>query len=350
MKQKNFNLFNLNPFSLKEEEKNIIFKKYLNELTRYHYKKSFLYQKILNGFHYKYNKNYKISDLPFLTTNTFKEVNLKSISSRKIFKVLFSSGTSGSLRSKIFLDKENASSQRLVLSQIMTHFIGKNRLPMLIVSKDIKHDNETFDAKSAAIRGFSIFGKNHHYLLDSQNRINKKLLSKFLKKFSKDKFLIFGFTSDVYSTFFQNLNSKKKFDLSNAILIHGGGWKKLENKKISNILFKKNFLKKFNLKKIINYYGLVEQVGSIFFECPNCNVFMCSNYSDIIIRDKNLKQLKNGEGIVQLISLLPKSYPGHNILTEDLGEITKCKCGFKGKCFTIKGRIKNSETRGCSNV
>ena len=53
---------------------------------------------------------------------------------------------------------------------------------------------------------------------------------------------------------------------------------------------------------------------------------------------------------MQLISLLPKSYPGHNILTEDLGEITKCKCGFKGKCFTIKGRIKNSEIRGCSNV
>ena len=95
---------------------------------------------------------------------------------------------------------------------------------------------------------------------------------------------------------------------------------------------------------------MVEQVGSIFFECPKCNVFMCSNFSDVIVRDKNLNPKEKGEGIIQLISLLPKSYPGHNILTEDLGELTKCKCGFKGKCFTINGRIKNSEIRGCSNV
>ncbi len=350
MIQKNFNPLKLDPFSLKEEEKKIIFKKYLNDLTRYHYKKSSLYKKILNGFNYKYKKNYEISELPFLTTNIFKEVNLKSISSEKVFKTLLSSGTSGSSRSRIYLDKDNASSQRFVLSKIMTHFIGKNRLPMLIISKDIKHDRDKFDAKSAAIRGFSIFGKNHHYLLDSQNKIDKEMLYKFLEKFGKNKFLIFGFTGDIYSTFFENSDFKKKIDLKNGILIHGGGWKKLETIKISNILFKKNFLYKYNLKKIINYYGLVEQIGSIFFECPNCNVFMCSNFSDIIIRDKNFKQLKKGEGIVQLISLLPKSYPGHNILTEDLGEITKCKCGFKGKCFTIRGRIKNSQIRGCSNV
>lgn len=86
MIQKNFNPLKLDPFSLKEEEKKIIFKKYLNDLTRYHYKKSSLYKKILNGFKYKYKKNYEISELPFLTTNIFKEVNLKSISSGKVFK------------------------------------------------------------------------------------------------------------------------------------------------------------------------------------------------------------------------------------------------------------------------
>ena len=77
---------------------------------------------------------------------------------------------------------------------------------------------------------------------------------------------------------------------------------------------------------------------------------MCSNFSDIVIRDENLKIKKSGKGFVQLISLLPKSYPGHNILTEDIGEIASCKCGFKGKCFKIYGRAKNSEIRGCSDV
>ena len=78
---------------------------------------------------------------------------------------------------------------------------------------------------------------------------------------------------------------------------------------------------------------------------------MCSNFSDVIVRDKNLNPKEKGEGIIQLISLLPKSYPGHNILTEDLGELTKCKCGFKGRVFYYKWKNKkNSEIRGCSNV
>ena len=75
--------------------------------------------------------------------------------------------------------------------------------------------------------------------------------------------------------------------------------------------------------------------------------FHCSNYSDIYIVDKNFKTKKNGEeGIVQLLSLLPTSYPGHNILTEDLGVIVgenNCKCGRLGKYFNITGRIKNQK-------
>ena len=49
------------------------------------------------------------------------------------------------------------------------------------------------------------------------------------------------------------------------------------------------------------------------------------------------------------------SYPGNNILTEDLGFITEnnnCKsCSrLKGKRFKVVGRIKDSEVRGCSDV
>jgi hypothetical protein len=50
---------------------------------------------------------------------------------------------------------------------------------------------------------------------------------------------------------------------------------------------------------------------------------------------------------------LPKSYPGHIILTEDEGEIIgdgDCACGRLGKYFKIHGRLKNAEMRGCSDV
>ena len=82
-------------------------------------------------------------------------------------------------------------------------------------------------------------------------------------------------------------------------------------------------------------------------------MFVCSNFSEIFIRDKNLNIIKNGKGFVQLLSLLPKSYPGHNILTEDIGEIIQnpnCKFDHKGKCFKIHGRVENSVIRGCSDV
>ena len=51
------------------------------------------------------------------------------------------------------------------------------------------------------------------------------------------------------------------------------------------------------------------------------------------VRDENLRIEKNNQiGLIQLMSLLPSSYPGNNILTEDLGIICSkdiCKCDLK---------------------
>ena len=44
----------------------------------------------------------------------------------------------------------------------------------------------------------------------------------------------------------------------------------------------------------------------------------------------------NEEGLIQVISLLPSSYPGNSILTEDIGVILgedNCGCGRKGKFY-----------------
>ena len=329
-----------------EFQKKIYFDE-INRLTKHHYLKCNNYKKILKNLRYNSNKKYLIEDLPFIPARLFKEIELKSIKKEKVFKVLTSSGTSGTSPSKIFLDKKNAFDQRLILSKIFQKFVGRERLPMLIIGKKLGIEKQKFNAKTAAVLGFSIFGKSINYALNDSGDINYRVLSKFINDYGKQKFFIFGFTSEVYDFFF------KKLKLNNGTLIHGGGWKKMESVKVSNEIFKKKFDTKYNLQKVINYYGLIEQVGSIFFECSKCNVFICSDYSDILIRDKNLKILKKGRGFVQLFSLLPTSYPGHNILTEDIGEIVShegCKCGFKGKSFKIYGRVVESEVRGCSDV
>ena len=118
--------------------------------------------------------------------------------------------------------------------------------------------------------------------------------------------------------------------------------------KINNKLFKEKLL------HVHNYYGLVEQTGSIFIECKKCGSFVTSVFSDILIRDKHFNVVKNGKkGFIQLFSLLPTSYPGHSILTEDIGEIIengKNKCRLKGKHFLVHGRVEHSEIRGCSDT
>ena len=92
------------------------------------------FKKILNlhSYHYKFSKEYKIisdllfkkeikkiEEMPYITTNLFKKVDLKSITNNQVFKILNSSGTSGSITSKIFLDKDNAKKQTEVLNSVV---------------------------------------------------------------------------------------------------------------------------------------------------------------------------------------------------------------------------------------
>ena len=301
-------------------------------------------------------KNNNLSDIPFLPVRLFKDFDFISIKKREIFKTLLSSGTTSNKVSKIFIDKTNAFNQMKVLQKIFYNVIGNARLPMLVLDKQNQNlDRKKFNASTAAINGFSIFANKIVYMLNQKNEIDYQKINAFLSANKNNQFLIFGFTYNVYNYLIKKINSSKLIsnDFSNAFLIHGGGWKKMEEKKINRFQLNGELEKKLSLKNIRNYYGLVEQIGSIFFECK-CGYFIASNFSDIIIRDENLKIDKKGQkGLVQLLSLLPTSYPGHSILTEDIGEIVhdnKCKCFGHGKRFLIHGRLQNAELRGCSNI
>ena len=350
-------IIDLEPFSLEESEKNKIFSKALIDLTKYHYNNCSKYKKIINLLEFSFKKKHSKEDMPFIPVNLFKDYDLMSVKRKEVFKILTSSGTTGTKLSKVFLDKINTFNQKKVLSKIMSSFIGTQRLPLLIIdSKSVFENRNKFSARAAAILGFSIFGYDHTYALNEDLSLNIKALLKFYKKYKNKKFLIFGFTSIVWEKMCIELKKKNiSLDFSKAILLHGGGWKKLEKQNISNARFKEDLKKILKLNKIHNYYGMVEQTGSIFIECEKCGNFITSIFSDILIRDKNFKLAKKGEkGLVQLISILPTSYPGHNIITEDIGEIVKddsaCTCIHYGKRFKIHGRIKNAEIRGCSDI
>ena len=321
-------IFSASPFGLRYIDKKKIFLDRLKHLYHLHYSKSKLYRKLININ--KINKINDISEFPFISIRLFKELEIKSIENKKIFKTIYSSGTSGK-KSKIFLDKKNANSQTKILNNIASNFLSKDRMPMLIVdSSKIFDDKNHFSARSAAIIGFSIFSSNRNFLLNKKLNINLNILKKLN---TEEKYLFFGFTNLVWDKFLKKLKNKK-LNFKNSILLHGGGWKKLTEKSINEKKFKKEVKNKLNIKKVINYYGMVEQVGSIFFECEK-GFFHSSIFSDVIVRDQQFNNLGyKKKGILQLISIIPESYPGHNIITEDEAEIfgtDNCKCGRMGK-------------------
>lgn len=337
------------------EHKNL-FLNTLKHQINFHKNNSTQYNNFINNIDLDLKKLKNIENLPFLHVNNFKENNLYSIKKNDIYKILNSSGTTNQNLSKIYLDKINAKNQIVALKKILHSVLGEDRLPMLIFEQNPNLiDKNKFGAKVAAILGFSIFGKNHTFAINSKNEIDYNSLNNFLKKFSNQKFLIFGFTSSIYEYLIKKLNKKKiSIFFNKGILLHGGGWKKLEKVKINNFDFKKKLQKKLKISTVINYYGVVEQTGSIFLECEKCNCFHNNVFNDIIIRDDKLNISKiNQRGIVQILSILPTSYPGNSILLEDEGYLIDVKnknCPNSGKSFKIVGRIPKAEVRGCSDV
>jgi phenylacetate-coenzyme A ligase PaaK-like adenylate-forming protein len=346
----------INPYSLNKSEKERLLSPFLMKLSRHHYEQSLHYKKIIDSIHFNIEFEYKFYDLPFIPVRLFKMFELKSVQNESIIKTMTSSGTSGQAVSHIYLDKDTSSSQTKALSKIVSAFIGSKRLPMIIVdSNRIISDRNFFSARGAGILGFSIFGSKRMFALNDKMELNTTELLAFLEKYKSEQILIFGFTFIVYEYLYkQAIKTALKLDLSNTVLIHGGGWKKLISEAVTSEVFRENLKNVFGINHVHDYYGMVEQTGTIYMECSSGN-FHAPIFSDIIVRRAHDFSIADvGEtGIIQLLSILPKSYPGHSILTEDEGVLLgedDCACGRLGKYFKVVGRLKNAEIRGCSDT
>ena len=342
------------PYSKLRDEKEDLLLACLNSLTEWHRRGCPGYNRVLDGIYPGIGDVKHIQDLPYLPVRLFKHFELKSLPDELIVRKLTSSGTSGQQVSKIFIDADTAKLQVRALSSIVQNFIGKQRLPMVIIDQEeVLSSRASFSARAAGVLGFSNFGHHHLYALDESMVPKWDDLARFINQHHGQPILLFGFTSVVWQYLFQVAQARDHtLDFgSGSILIHGGGWKKLKDRQVDNATFKKSLHDRLGIGTVSNYYGMVEQVGSIFMECRE-GYLHAPDFADVLVRDPiTLEPAENG--VVQVISLLPRSYPGHSILTEDLGSIIgcdDCKCGRKGKYFLIHGRIPQAELRGCSDV
>jgi phenylacetate-coenzyme A ligase PaaK-like adenylate-forming protein len=350
------NLPDIPLYTFTKEVKDKFFLERILHLFNHHIIECKEFNRMMTSIDFDIKNIIKVEDLPFIPVRLFKMFELSSIPNESIVKTMTSSGTTGQDVSKIYLDRITSSLQTRILSRIISSFLGSSRLPMIIIDCESTVKNRNyFSARSAGITGFSLFASKKIFALNEDMSLNEDGLKSFLQENSDKKIFLFGFTFIVYQHLYRELlKSSTKFDLSNSVLIHGGGWKKLITESVDNKTFKSQLNAICGISRIHDYYGMVEQTGSIHMECEE-GYLHTSEYSDIIIRNsKDFTVCRFGEkGIIQLLSLLPLSYPGHSILTEDIGEILgedDCKCGKKGKYFKIHGRLKNAEIRGCSDT
>ncbi len=350
---------NIPPFSLDEGEKEKLLSDRLIELTKLHRENCPEYKRILESIDFDVDSVRSYKELPFLPVRLFKELELRSVPSEDVVKTMTSSGTTGQAVSKIYLDRATSSNQQKTMVKIVSEFTGSSRMPMIIIDcPSVVKNRAMFSARGAGILGFSIFGAKKVYALDDNMKLDVEGLNDFLEKYGHQRILLFGFTFMIWQHFYKELIRLKEegitFDLLNGILIHGGGWKKLISEVVNHDEFHQRLQDACGLKHIHDYYGMVEQTGCIYMECE-CGHLHASVFSDVIIRRPiDFLEADIGEtGIIQVVSTIPESYPGHSLLTEDEGAILgidDCPCGRKGKYFKINGRLKNAEIRGCSDT
>lgn len=340
-------LFSLGPYSLGALAKADLHARWLAALQEHHACNCPEYARLVR----------LLGDYPAIPVRLFKEYDLRSVDENSVAKTMTSSGTTGQTTSKIYLDKDTSARQSKALARIVGNFLGtSSRVPLLVLdAAGTVKNRDMFSARTAGIRGFSMLGRDVTFALRDDMTLDADAVRGFAERHAGERVMLYGFTFMAWSCFVLPM---EKLGLSlnlNGVLIHGGGWKKLADQAVS--------AEEFGARcrgvcgpsmQVADYYGMVEQTGSICVECSFGHLHT-SVFSDIEIADPlTMQDIGIGKrGLIKSISLLPTSYPGHILLTEDEGEILgedDCPCGRLGRYFKVYGRQAGAEIRGCSDT
>ncbi|MEV4640424.1 acyl-protein synthetase [Actinoplanes sp. NPDC049548] len=345
-------LFERPQYSLEQSCKERLLVTELRRLTEHHRRGCAAYARILATLPPTGGEG--LAGVPYLPVSLFKSHRLVSIPDAEVFKVMTSSGTTGQAVSSVVVDRATAERQSRALTTIMATVLGPRRLPMIIIdAPNVVRDRRRFNARAAGVLGMASLGRRHFYALDDDMQLDRDGLRDFLRRHDGEPLLIFGFTYMVWRYLLQRLDVGEA-DLSGATLIHSGGWKALQDQAVDNGTFKRVLGEVTGLRRVHNFYGMVEQVGSVFLEGPD-GFLHPPNFADVIIRDPaTWQEAPDGTvGVIEVLSALPLSYPGHALLTEDLGVVHGVgdpAQGWGGRRLEVVGRVPRAELRGCSDV
>jgi Acyl-protein synthetase, LuxE len=305
----------------------------------------------------------RIADLPYLPAAVFKaNPPLRLVKAHEVTRTLTSSATTSQEPSRVVLDAATARRMTKSVVTIICDFIGSARRPYLVV--DVPENmtgRAELGVRGAAVQALGSFATNVACCLRRNERgdaaLDPETLLNWASKWRQAEVLAYGFTYVLWTQLVDPLQRTGiTLRMPNVRVLHSGGWKRLEQQAVTKDVFNRGVASIFGCSpdRVIDYYGMVENVGIVYPDCEYGNKHVPA-FADVIVREPlTLEPVKAGQkGLIQVGSVLPTSFPGFLVLTEDMGEIIDydgCPCGRRGASFRFVGRAPKAEIRGCGNV
>jgi hypothetical protein len=356
-------MLSIPPYSQPPEEREAGLLALLQEELEYGGQRLAGYENYIQHWPVDYRAAKKVADLPFLPVGILKaNPPLSFISPDEVKRTLTSSATTSQLPSRVVLDTPTSRRMTKGIVTIVRDFIGPARRPYLVVdTPDYLRSPNALGARGAAIQGLHPFASQATYCLNVNEQgelaLDHEKLREFAEQHHDAEVLVYGFTFILWNHLVKPLLAEGIcLNLPNIRILHSGGWKRLQDQAVEKTVFNERLGHVFGCTPncIIDFYGMVESVGVIFPDCSEGNKHGPA-FGDVIVRDPlTLEPVAAGEyGIVQVCSVLPTSFPGNLLLTEDMAQVIAydgCPCGRRGISFRFAGRIPKSELRGCGNL
>lgn len=355
-------LLSTSPYGRSPDERQASLLEILREELEYGCQQHAGYKNYVDGWPTDYRTAARVADLPYLPVAMLKaDPPLSFVPRDEIKRTLTSSATTSQTPSRVVLDPPTARRMTKGVVTIVRDFIGSSRRPYLIVDTPGFLGGGEMGARGAAIQGLQPFASETTHCLrtgeQGELELDLNKLTEFAKAHQDSEVLIYGFTYILWNHLAKPLMAKGiSLELPKARILHSGGWKRLQDQAVEKSVFNERLagLLGCSTDRIIDFYGMVETVGVIYPDCSEGNKHGPA-FGDVIVRNPlTLEPVGAGEqGIVQVCSVLPTSFPGHLLLTEDMAQVISydgCPCGRRGISFRFLGRVPKSELRGCGNL
>ena len=351
------------PYHLPPGERSLVLLEMLKDELEYAGERNSGLQNYIRHWPVNFRLARRIADLPFLPVGLLKaQPPLSLVEKGEIKKTLTSSSTTGQQPSRIVLDSPTARRMTKGVVAIVQDFIGSTRRPYLVVDVPASvRGGPELGARGAAIQGLQPFATEVTFCLSQSTQGELTLELNKLLEFAKNRretpVLVYGFTYILWNYLVKPLLAAGiRLDMPHVHILHSGGWKRLQDEAVEKPVFNEALAQVFGCSPdcVIDFYGMVENVGIIYPDCPAGNKHV-PGFGEVIVRNPlTLEPVAEGEqGFVQVCSVLPTSFPGHLLLTEDIAEVVAndgCSCGRRGTCFRFVGRAPKAELRGCGNI